>query len=177
LHQTKFHGTSGYRSAVGYKSWFESLLFQAICSDAIDVHFARQIYEFASPARPAKVKFVLAHRDLCPENLLLRSGKICSIDNMLLSGRAYSEDLARTWCRWKMTPDQWGTFIVGYREFNDPQRCFEESKFWIVFALVSSIVSRKRMDDRTASQQHCEFLRHYMIDPESLFRPYRQAAA
>lgn len=176
LHQTSLPGCTGNRSAFCYRAWFEANLYQAIAGETLSVSEARRIHQFALPQLPKAATFVLAHRDLCPENLLWRDDRLCSIDNVSLASRARAEDLARTWCRWPMATEQRQSFLAGYREFDDPGEFLAAPDFWIGFALVNTLAVRSRITGSASAAPTREVLLRYLDDPESLV-PRQPAAA
>lgn len=174
LHQTSLQGREGPRSAFCYRAWFEASLFQAITGEAIGVPEARRVHDFAMPKLPKLTEFVLTHRDLCSENLLVRSGRLCSIDNMSLAPRSRAEDLARTWSRWPMSDEQWRLFLAGYREFGSPDEFLAAPGFWIAFALVNSLAIRSRIVGPSSTAGLLETLRRLLDNPGG---PFANSAA
>ncbi|MEB2343487.1 MAG: phosphotransferase [Deltaproteobacteria bacterium] len=67
-------------------------------------------------ADPGRVSLVLAHRDFCPENMVVdAAGDLRVIDNEWLEPQPAGIDLARTRSRWPMPAGSWRRFLDAYR--------------------------------------------------------------
>jgi hypothetical protein len=65
---------------------------------------------------PGRVRATLMHWDFCAENMLIDDrGALHVIDNEWLTIDAPGFDLARTLCRWPMSPSAWAAFMEAYR--------------------------------------------------------------
>ena len=66
---------------------------------------------------PTRAARGVVHGDLCPANLVVTpDGQLVSIDNERVRINFLDHDLARTWTRWPMTPEEEHTFESRYRE-------------------------------------------------------------
>jgi len=86
----------------------------------------------------------LIHKDFCASNIVLRGETPVSIDNANLAFGPYDLDLARTWCRWPMTPDEWKYFVGGYRRHRSPESFLQHFHFWAAVVLFGSASTRIR---------------------------------
>ena len=65
---------------------------------------------------PGPTPCVLAHRDWCPQNLIVIDGRrLCSIDNERFALETAGLDLGRVWSRWPLSAVAWRRLLAGYR--------------------------------------------------------------
>lgn len=134
----------GYLSTNDCTRRLEANLVQLVSQKIIDRRLSAKIWEVAIARRPVHAHYGLAHRDFCGENLLIRQGKVCCIDNATFTTLALDEDLARTWYRWPMTDANWRIFLTGYAETRDVEPFLQYGLFWKANVLTASILLRLR---------------------------------
>lgn len=94
--------------------------------------------------RPRKPTWCLTHGDFCAANLVSRGGQVCSVDNVTVQPKFAAEDLARTWYRWPMSPEQRRLFLQGYNRLRSADEFFEHQRFWRIVVTVLSAANRLR---------------------------------
>ena len=102
--------------------------------------------------RAEAVTIGVVHRDLCPENLVLRpDGELVSVDNGSLTIGSIAEDLARVRYRWPMSVRELEAFCAGYEEFRSAEGLRDVPWFWRVIVLVNSARARLGISRAAAS--------------------------
>jgi len=103
----------------------------------------RELLARARDFRPQDPPVGLVHGDFCPENIVLAGhDRVAVVDNETLTIDVLSYDLARTGHRWTMAPDEWETFLRGYRRCGDPAGYLEHRPFWDIAVLGEAAVFR-----------------------------------
>ena len=106
---------------------------------------ARRAVELATTQAPADVSRTVVHGDFCPDNLVVGSrGGVHVVDNETLTIHAPEYDLARTWYRWPMTPEQWGHYAEGYGDQATLQAFVRHFAHWAVIVLTGASLFRLR---------------------------------
>jgi Ser/Thr protein kinase RdoA (MazF antagonist) len=83
----------------------------------------------------------ITHGDFCAENLIVQpSDGIYVVDNETLQVDALEYDLARTWYRWPMGPDQWAAYGEGYSEHRGLTDFKAHFPYWSVLVLLEAAV-------------------------------------
>jgi len=95
-----------------------------------------EFWIWAHENAPPFVETGAVHRDYCAENLVIRDGDICCIDNTTIRQGSLDIDLARTWYRWPMNGDQWRDFLDGYSLHRSPHSFMRHFHFWAVRVLI-----------------------------------------
>jgi Ser/Thr protein kinase RdoA (MazF antagonist) len=108
-------------------------------------HDAAALLALARRTAPAAASAGFIHRDLCPENLVLRDAALCSVDNGLLTFGFHDLDLARTAYRWPLERRAFDVLLYGYRPFRDPSAFLRHRAFWTIYALAGAAI---RLIDR-----------------------------
>jgi thiamine kinase-like enzyme len=92
---------------------------------------------------PGTARAGVLHTDLCAENLVLTpSGLIRAIDNEGMRIGPTGFDLARTWYRWRMSPEHWRLFISTYAHHADAAESIAQFPFWQIAAVAQSACLR-----------------------------------
>lgn len=82
---------------------------------------------------PERTRAVVAHLDLCPENLVVdRRGDLHVVDNEMLAVRPPGFDLARSFHLWPMDEPAWRRFLDAYRAAGGSA---DDLDFWRLVAL------------------------------------------
>ena len=82
---------------------------------------------------PGRTRAVVAHLDLCPENLVVdRRGDLHVVDNEMLAVRPPGLDLARSFHLWPMDEPAWRRFLEAYRVAGGSA---DDLDFWRLVAL------------------------------------------
>ncbi len=115
-------------------------------ADLVDAETARRWVLSGLRRRPEKVVNGLVLRDYCPENLVLRAdGALVYIDEANLTVGPLDHDLARTWHRWPMGPDEWASFVAGYELHRSTATFRAHLPFWVALTLLSGAALRTRL--------------------------------
>lgn len=85
---------------------------------------------------PECFEFGFTHRDFGPDNLVMSSGKLYSIDNTTMRVATLDQDLARTRLHWRMDASLWDAFLDGYQDHRDPTGFLSNSRYWAIAELV-----------------------------------------
>jgi hypothetical protein len=112
---------------------------------------AAALLALARRTAPAAASAGFIHRDLCPENLVLRDGALCSVDNGLLTFGFHDLDLARTAYRWPLERRAFDVFLDGYRPFRDPSAFLRHRAFWTIYALAGAAIRLVDRRDTTSA--------------------------
>lgn len=111
-----------------------------------------RLLDLAHARRREAATIGVVHRDLCPENLVLRSdGQLVSVDNGSLTIGSIAEDLARLRYRWPMSAGELDAFCAGYEEFRSADGLRGVPWFWHVIVLVNSARARLGISRSAAS--------------------------
>ncbi|MFN8027391.1 MAG: phosphotransferase [Acidimicrobiia bacterium] len=106
--------------------------------------FARRI-EVDLPDRAARG---IVHGDLCPANLVaVDPGGLVSIDNERVRIHFVDHDLARTWTRWAMTPDEEREFAQRYHAHGRTPLERRTADAWRVCTVVKSASTLRHTPD------------------------------
>jgi Ser/Thr protein kinase RdoA (MazF antagonist) len=112
---------------------------------AIDDLFSDRAVSLATTRIPPAATAGIIHNDFCAENIVLgRGGEITVIDNATITFGLHDMDLARTWLRWPMAPENGAEFVSGYRTGRSPEGFLEHFAFWAVCALSRAAANRLR---------------------------------
>jgi Ser/Thr protein kinase RdoA (MazF antagonist) len=119
-------------------------LDRLVRADLLAGHEAVQWIGLAESQAPSTVRIGVAHRDLCPENIVLTDEGIPHlIDNAMITVGPIEEDLARVWRRWPMDDSQRRAFLRGYGPSESAERALAQpSLFWAMIVLVLSAGAR-----------------------------------
>ena len=99
----------------------------------------------AEEAAPRSAETGFAHRDFCPDNLVVDGrGLVHVVDNESLSCDALDYDSARWRYRWPLSTAERGSFLEGYSRYRSPSAFRRHFAFWMVHALVDSALFRLR---------------------------------
>jgi len=94
---------------------------------------------------PARAARGVVHGDLCPANLVVTpAGALVSIDNERVRITFLDHDLARTWTRWPMTPEEEHTLESRYREQGGSLPAQPAQFAWRVCTTVKSASTLRR---------------------------------
>ena len=95
----------------------------------------------------------LVHLDFAFENMVVDPrGRLRMIDNEAMAVDAFDYDLARSWYRNAMAPQDWGRFEDAYRRSDGPgARDRSAALFWQIAAVVEGTVTRLDVDPERAA--------------------------
>ncbi len=104
-------------------------------------HKAGELISQARMHLPRAVARGIGHGDFCAQNLIVQQpDRIYVIDNETLGVDALDWDLARTWYRWPMRPDQWVAYGEGYSQHRGLADFQAHFPYWSVLVLLESAV-------------------------------------
>lgn len=110
---------------------------------ALDATEANRLRENLKRFDPGRSASGLGHFDFCGENMVLdTSARLRVIDNERVSIGPYGFDLARTWYRWALTPDDWQQFEKSYFAMVAREPATADQEFWRVVVLIQSAYLR-----------------------------------
>ena len=112
--------------------------------DVLSQSETNQLWSTARKYRPESVEIGFVHRDFCAENLVLRRGQPCGIDNTTMSIGPLDKDLSRTWYRWPMSNRQWRFFLAGYGTRRSVRQYLIHAPYWAILVLVQASLFRIR---------------------------------
>jgi len=106
----------------------------------------------AAAHAPPACPLVVIHRDLCADNLVRQpSGALCVIDVETLALGAGDYDLARTWYRWPMPPDQRQALFDAYVAAGGRPPEWQHFPYWAICATASSGALRQLLGSAGAT--------------------------
>ncbi len=96
----------------------------------------------ADATSPAAARIGIIHFDFCGKNLVLHAerGPVC-IDNETLRIGPFDLDLARTFYRWQLSPEDREAFLAGYSDAGGPAKT-THLPFWSLVAEIYSAFVR-----------------------------------
>lgn len=107
---------------------------------------AQALLALAQAHAPSACSAAVVHRDLCPENLVRQpSGALRVVDVETLSIGARDYDLARTWYRWPMPPDQRQALFDAYVADGGRRPDWHHFPYWAICATASSAAQRQQL--------------------------------
>lgn len=121
-------------------TWIQTRLRQLVKHGRLSRAEYRRLWKLAQNHAPGDVSVGFVHRDLCPENIVMRGEVPICIDQGLLDYDAYAEDLVRVWYRWPMATRDFENFLDGYQEFASTKEFFESFCFWSIAVLARAAV-------------------------------------
>lgn len=104
----------------------------------------QDLLALADAHAPETIAIGVIHRDLCAENIVRRpSGALCVVDveSLWIGDRDY--DLARTWYRWPMSPEQRRRHFDAYTAEAGRQPSWPHFPYWAICATASSAAARR----------------------------------
>lgn len=104
---------------------------------------AGRLQDIAGARAPVASEEAVTHRDLCPENIVIRpDGRPFVVDNAAARLGPADEDLARTFYRWPMRREEEAAFLGAYRALRDPAGFLAHRAFWMVAAVAHAACVR-----------------------------------
>jgi aminoglycoside phosphotransferase (APT) family kinase protein len=113
-------------------------------TEALEPELGRLLLGAATARAPSAATTGIIHKDFCPSNIVLRGDTPVPIDNANLGIGPHDLDLARTWYRWTMSPEERRQFARGYRDHRSLDGFLEHFLFWATSVLVGSASTRIR---------------------------------
>lgn len=112
----------------------QSVRDRGAITEAEQEHLLNMVDTFA----PERAVVGLTHNDLCAENLVEdEDGHLYAIDNEHMKLDFLDFDLARTWYRWALPKQAWGTFLSRYGKWSSLPSS-ESEPFWRIAAIAKS---------------------------------------
>jgi thiamine kinase-like enzyme len=119
---------------------------------ALEKAQCKLLMELVESNTPKRFSYGLVCGDFCEENLLINSsGNIYVIDNEKLAIDAYDYDLARTWYRWPMNPDQRMAYYDGYTRHRTHESFRAHFLYWVIKVLMRSAILRLQASTQASS--------------------------
>jgi hypothetical protein len=118
-------------------------LRRLVTLQAITEREAAGLTELAMSEVPQVSEIGVVHYDYCAENLVVSEASgFYIVDNESIEIGPLDYDLARTWYRWPMSPDERAVYWEGYRRLRDPGSFSTSFPFWAIKTLVGSAILR-----------------------------------
>lgn len=129
------------------RAWTEKSFDHAplVAHDLLEPAVANMAVQLARDSQPQAAEWGWCHGDLCGDNLVRvpRRG-FWLIDNETVGEHWFDHDLARTWYRWALMPEQWALVLDGYRQFRSTAAFDRHFAFWVVSVLLRAAAFRWR---------------------------------
>jgi aminoglycoside phosphotransferase (APT) family kinase protein len=110
---------------------------------ALDDSDAARAMDLALGVRPDRSHRGLIHGDFCPENLVVsEDGRTMLVDLENIAVDEQPFELARTWYRWSMAPDQFRMFLAAYGRPDVVEDFRRSAAFWGIGALAEAAAFR-----------------------------------
>lgn len=134
------------RAPVRSEQRLGQLLDELVQRRALATWQADAVRSLTSLAAPPTERIAVCHRDFCGDNIVIAAdGQVCVVDNEGMTIDSPEYDLARTWYRWPMTPDQQRAYAEGYGVHAHVARFAARFAHWALIVLVESATFRARM--------------------------------
>ena len=133
------------RSPIRSEQRLEQLLDDLVERRALGPGQAYAVHDLASLTAPPTESTAVCHRDFCGDNMIMSAnGRVCVVDNETIAIDSPEYDLARTWYRWTMTPNQQRAYADGYGAHEHLARFAAHFLHWALVVLVESAAYRAR---------------------------------
>jgi hypothetical protein len=134
---------SGATLAMPYRTMLPRHLAILVGAGALSDDERQELCMLIAPYAASEYYVAILHRDLCPENLVRRAtGTLCVIDIETLQVGACDYDLARSWNRWPMSPDERRAFFATYVATSGRRPDWRHFPYWALLATASSAAQR-----------------------------------
>jgi len=138
-------------AAHDWQSRLERSIHDVVKYEAFTREEGKRLFDLALAYAPGADAMGIGHGDFCAENMVFRApGSFSVIDNEALSIDACDHDLARTWYRWPMSPDQREAYYDGYNQYRSSADFIRDLLYWVIIVLVDSAAFRLRAGTRDA---------------------------
>ncbi len=114
-------------------------------ADALTPDMFRQLTDTMIQQLPSRAYWGLTHRDFCGDNLVIRDGVPCAIDNETMCRGFIGQDLSKTQCRWRLGNPEWNHFLKGYAMPDLIDSYWTHQRFWQLGVLCRSAAFRLRV--------------------------------
>lgn len=138
------------RRSVDWEPRLDRLLAELVAASALDGDLATEAYRLVVRHAPSRPRAGLCHGDFCGENMVRdRTGTLRVVDNDSLAIDEYEYDLARTWYRWRLSPEAQRAYAEGYGVSEDGAAFAAHFVHWALTVVIESSVFRLRANAPT----------------------------